>query len=672
MNIFIKSIKVTDFKSIRSRFVLLNRMITNILGRNTSGKSTLLDAFLWALFSKNSSGETDFAIKPHDENGKAYHNLNTEVEVALLVDDQDINIRHAYREKWVTKRGSNTKIFDGHTHDFFWNDVPLKESVFKAKLASVIEENLFKLLTNVTYFNSLKWQDRRNVLLSIAGNISDEDVFDKINSNVNVEELKKAFLQKKTLKEFKDEIAAKRKKIKDELDLIPTRIEEANRSLPADYDYSLVEKNMIALKEEIIGIDQLLNNKSATVKQHQESILVLMKVKQNKSTELLNIESGAKNAMEEKSRDRMRVIQEQKIKLRAIGDDLTITRNHYSNIEKRIAQLTTEQNTVREEWHTINNSQLVFDDNEFCCPACKRAFEEADIETKKAELTANFNTDKSNKLAAKQSRGIELKEEIAKLNVELDNLKAKGLALAADEQKQAAYITQLEEQHNRLNADEVGELEKYLAEHQQYNILKKEIEHLTEQINAPAPEQNNQALLLNKQNLQKDVDEMIRQLAGKDQRIKIFARIEELKKQEEAMSQEYTSLDGIEYSIEQFNRAKMDTLEQRVNGRFSMVRFQMFEEQVNGGMADACITLVNSNGSYVPYSDANTAAKIQAGLDIIHTLSNHYGIKAPVWIDNRESVTDIPETGLQIINLIVSPEYDKLTVAEMEMEEATA
>lgn len=88
----------------------------------------------------------------------------------------------------------------------------------------------------------------------------------------------------------------------------------------------------------------------------------------------------------------------------------------------------------------------------------------------------------------------------------------------------------------------------------------------------------------------------------------------------------------------------------------------MFEDQINGGRVEACTTLING----VPYSDANTAARIQAGLDIINTLSEHYDMYGPVWVDNRESVIRLPETKSQLINLIVDEKYKKLTVVPSE------
>jgi len=57
----------------------------------------------------------------------------------------------------------------------------------------------------------------------------------------------------------------------------------------------------------------------------------------------------------------------------------------------------------------------------------------------------------------------------------------------------------------------------------------------------------------------------------------------------------------------------------------------------------------------VPYrSDLNTAAKINAGLDIINTMQGFYGVTAPIFIDNAEGINSILETPAQTILLRVT------------------
>ena len=68
----------------------------------------------------------------------------------------------------------------------------------------------------------------------------------------------------------------------------------------------------------------------------------------------------------------------------------------------------------------------------------------------------------------------------------------------------------------------------------------------------------------------------------------------------------------------------------------------------------------------------NNAARINVGLDIINTLSEHYGITAPIFIDNAEAVTSLIQTAGQQIRLIVSEKDKQLRVetANRDMNEA--
>ena len=109
-------------------------------------------------------------------------------------------------------------------------------------------------------------------------------------------------------------------------------------------------------------------------------------------------------------------------------------------------------------------------------------------------------------------------------------------------------------------------------------------------------------------------------------------------------------IESQEFLCEEFIRTKVDMLEEKINKLFKNVKFKMFNTLINGGIEETCQTLING----VPYSDANNAAKINAGLEIINVISKHYQRSFPVFIDNRESVTKIIPTDCQIANLIVS------------------
>jgi len=80
----------------------------------------------------------------------------------------------------------------------------------------------------------------------------------------------------------------------------------------------------------------------------------------------------------------------------------------------------------------------------------------------------------------------------------------------------------------------------------------------------------------------------------------------------------------------------------------------MFEQQINGGIADTCETMING----VPFSDANRAAQINAGLEIIATFSKVHDTYCPIFIDNAEAVNSLFDIPTQIVALYVNDSKD--------------
>ena len=73
---------------------------------------------------------------------------------------------------------------------------------------------------------------------------------------------------------------------------------------------------------------------------------------------------------------------------------------------------------------------------------------------------------------------------------------------------------------------------------------------------------------------------------------------------------------------------------------------------VKWGHEDCCACTVNG----VPYSTLNSGHRIVAGLDIIQSLSELYGVSVPIFVDNCESVSNgnLPDMDSQMICLYVS------------------
>lgn len=107
---------------------------------------------------------------------------------------------------------------------------------------------------------------------------------------------------------------------------------------------------------------------------------------------------------------------------------------------------------------------------------------------------------------------------------------------------------------------------------------------------------------------------------------------------------------------------RINLLEDFVADKFKITRFKMFKEQVNGGITQCCEAMLDG----VPYESGplNTGGRRNVDLDIINTLSEYHGFKAPVFIDDAESVTKLLPVDTQAISLYVKKGQKKLKLTK--------
>ena len=279
MDIRINQMILQNFKGIKSLEINANGESLSIYGDNATGKTTVFDAFTWLLFNKDSLGRSDFGIKTQDEFGNPIHNLEHSVECELAIDNSILTLKKVYAEKWTKKRGSAAAEFTGHETKYFVNEVPVQKKEYEQKISSIVDENLFKIITNPLFFNeNMKWQDRRAILLNLCENITDEELLAK---NEQFAPLS-AELKGRTIQEYKKIIQSKQAGINDELKSIPQRIDEANRAIADvvevdESEKATIEKKIADLNDEILAIKNgasTVNPELLALKEKKRQILL--------------------------------------------------------------------------------------------------------------------------------------------------------------------------------------------------------------------------------------------------------------------------------------------------------------------------------------------------------------------------------------------------------------
>lgn len=620
-----KGIKFGDFRFTNN---------TIIRGDNATGKTTVFDALCWLLFGKDSLDRADFQIKTL-KNGEPVHNVNHMVQAAF--DNEDgtgFTLKRIYREKYSNPRGGEVKL-TGHTTDYFINDVPSKEKEYKAFINNMINEDVFKLITNPLFFNEqYTWQNRRKLLLEMCGDVDDASV---INSKDELKRLTE-LLNGRSVDEQRKIIASKKTAINKELDMIPVRIDEAVKCKPTPLEAEQKLKDDIATIE--TAIKQLDEDKSVIVNglDGAERTAKIREVKRklaDRKSQLMNEHTDNERRLEHEYKLSL-------VQLQMAESERDRYKDREYELDSQIKQEEARIEKLQAEFDTFNKQQ--FDDEN--CPTCGQPYPAE----KRAELEAMFNIQKATNL-----------EEWQKL---IDS--AKALRQNYIEQKEIMQVkadgmsSQIEELSNNKDAkqkamNEVGEVD--LDNDVQVNDLKAELFMLE------LDEDNSSDDQL------KRLDSELSELADKRSTLQteltkydvirdITKRINELEQEQQRLINEKNLVDETAFLLDEFVKAKVEMLEDTINKHFTITTFKMANVLVNGSVEDCCETMVDG----VPYRSLNNAARINAGIDIINALTKFYNVTAPVFIDNAEAVTKFVNCNSQTIKLIVDETCNELRV----------
>lgn len=633
----VKSMSVKNFKGCKSLDISFSN-VTNIYGRNASGKTTVADAFSWLLFGKDSQGREKFQIRPLDEKNMLIDKTAIYVKAILAVDGKTVKLEKAQEQNWVKKRGSEAEELAGNINKYAIDSFPMSEKEYKEKIAEIIPEDLFKLVADPKSFPTLPWKKQREILLQIVSGVTEEDLLNQEPDTYAciADDLRRAPVEK-CMEKVKKQLAPLEKAREE----IPIRIDEARKSLVEVENLSDLELQKNALEDELEKIRQEAMTGGTNVFQalQEERLNVVKKAEKRRDQledDLREKRTAARKEYDEAT-DRGRV-------LRAEYDQ---RKKEKRILEEEVKNRNQERKSLGEAYNALKITELP-EESEFCDKCGQRLPAE-----KLEEIKANFEKQKASKMEriyehAKvlKAEGVESSQKIAGLDEAIKDAKTAWETAAGESSKAYAILQELPD-----SAD-VSKDPTYM------DLLKKAAEIKDKILSMSDSRKAQEELRKREQKVQQELDKVKELLAQAKASVQTEERIAKLEAELKEKAQQAGDLMQKQFLLEKISRKKMDMLAESINAEFSFVKFKLFERQINGGVKDTCEMLVNG----VPYSSLNNAAKMQAGLDVIHSLSRLHQTSAPVWLDNRESVTDIPPLDAQVINLIVSAADEKLRI----------
>lgn len=638
--ILLNRLTIHNFKGCANRTLELNGQNADIYGKNGVGKTTVYDAFTWLLFGKDSRGNApgtkEFQIKPVGQGGEALdHSAVTEVEAVLSVSGQELTLKRTYFELWSKRRGRSEATFDGHSSDFFVDGLPVKKSEYEKAVAALADETTLRTLTDVTWFCAKETeQNRRTALFGLIGGVSEGDV---LASDPAFRPLETA-LKGKPVEDYRKSLLTRRKALNLTRSAIPARLDECRRTVGTydKTDFAALRAQRVQLQAKRDQAQAALDTARADAEYSQEE-------------RYLQVLQGSLGALEQQNRLH-RTQQRDDAEVERLKKELDDLNSRADRLEAEYQSLKAEgerlRDTVqrcREEY--VQNRKKTFADAK--CPTCGQSLPAKQLAAAKKQFEAQ-----------KKQRADDLIAMGSEYGARLEQCNARQ---AETQTQMTAIQTRRKEIRIRLQdlmAQTVTDLPGYSTRRAEL------MEKITAEqaLLSGASAQGEQAVAQAEERFRaadQALGNLDQQLAGEQVLSNARRRMDELSAEARTAAEELERVDTLLELCDRFTAAKAGLIDQKVNGLFRLVKWKLFDTQVNGGVVDCCLATING----VSYGAANDGAKVKAGIDVIETMSQAKGLRVPLFIDRAESVTEMQMPDTQVIRLIVSENEKELRLS---------
>lgn len=649
------SMHIQNFKGCKDRVIEFGQT-TRITGDNGVGKSTVFDAYLWLLFDKNSKGVTNFAVRPLTESGETINNIEISVEATISVNNDEYKLRKTQKQKWVKKRGTDTREFQGNVNEFDINGYPKSQKEFKEFISGIVNEEVFPLISNPTAFTSLPWKEQRDILMQFVGDVSDIGIAEAFGEKYLklIPELKIANTDD-ILKKYTKEKNIYNKNMVE----IPARIDEVSKQLViADVGALEVEKTAkeVALQkveDEISGG----TGKLEEINKKREEILNLKfhisEIQNEENQKLFDKSKIVRDNLNARDRELSNVKRE----IGNLSDEIKAVHNMYEAQEREKDRLLVEWRSEKAKTFPEFVPLDPLPERATICPTCGRELAE-DVKKKilddyesSVELHQNKYSEDKAKFEEARAKKLEQIEKDGKEAADSrDKLKANEAELHKKMDELNIQLADTQKKYDDAKAElgkfptkaDISENTEYLATIEKISVLEKEIEVMSAESTGKTELEAKKAILKD------EIAEITGKIVAADNS-KVKERIAELEAEQTVVGQKIAEQEQMIDLVEDFIRTKMNMISEKINGMFSVVSFKLFDNQINGGLKETCTCTVKGVG----HSDVNDGHEIVAGLDIINTFSEKFGVRCPIFIDRAGELNEIyiPEMDNQLILL---------------------
>ena len=608
----LRRLTIENFKGVKRFEFAPEGHNASITGANATGKSTVGSAFTWLLMGKDMQGRAEFAVKPLDANGDEKHGLETTVEAVVDIDGAEHVLRKVMSENWQRPKGRPEAVFAGNVTAYSIDGLPVKAKEYAQFIAEhICPEELAPLVLTVRGFAELSNAAKRTMLVRYLGQGAEVPLEGRFAALDQV-------LAGMTPEQARKRVKVTRDKLNAEIATIPVRVDETSRAIirctaEAEAD---ARWNVKDIQADIERIDAQIAAEKAS-----GPAMVLDSLREKLQAQMQRHANSHELLMR-----RMKLAEAQKHTVEAAVADARAERAQVlAKVEE--AQATVCQ--LRKQWGDINREEAHYED--ITCPTCGQTLQH-DAAARIAQAK------KAERLKEIKRQGQSAADVLTMHEERLE---------AVDERMSElrTYVTRWHEEHETC-AREIAELQ----EPQECVDLRQKIAELE---STQSGDGHSAQLEQRKAELQKRLEKHQKVLYQIEQSHEAEKRVAELNEKKAELGREIARCDGDLYLLEEYIIEGCKRLESGVNAHFSVVKWQLFDLYDNGNYRDACIPTING----VPFEFANTAAQINAGIEISSVLAKAAGVNVPLFVDRAESVNNINSTlcaDRQVIALYVN------------------
>lgn len=645
--------------------------INVVKGCNGIGKSTIADAISWVLFGTNQVGDTKFGIKTKDEHGNEIEDVEHSVEIGLSTNSMEVSpygAQDCVKTTKLTRILTETRKKDGSVTNNYTYKVDgevVAAGDFKKVVDEICPEKVFRLCSSPYAFVGMEWSEQRKRLNDMYGVPSVEDVtggdarFDAV----------KELLEKEDIDKELKHLKYNRKEIQDKLDDVPVRLESLNKVVPKAEDWDAIEKQ---INDKGLEIDKMrnslntINGGGADLVRKQQNINILnldhkrKRMMENSAQrmlgEIIKANAEAKTVCDKAVTEAEQTVEDLKKKVKSYDESI-------NRCNTRISELNAEMADGAAKWSIIKARTWEWNEDDAFCPTCKQPLPEDQVQKIKEESEKAFLNNQAEDLKKLRNDATKIKEDVKACEKEIESFKLDQKTTQTQLDKAEVVLKEaqkaLEEQVKKGN--EKVSVETLLAEKPEYKQVCDRIEKVEAEQEKPTDEGMSEEDKKLKADLEKkikdqeaELDALHARLSVRTQWDKVNEQIKAVKNDRKVWQEQLDELDDKIAAVSDYQKMACEAMENIVNKHFRLVKWSMFRRQLDGTDKPWCECSVDG----VPYSDSNTAAKMNAGLDIARALKEYYQVNVPCMIDNAEAVLDPLYDGGQQIRLMVTKDKE--------------